>query len=153
MVAFFRMGMLLVFQVCVVPYGLHEYLQYRIQMGYEYEKHEEEDGEYPDRHDLQPGDGDIGEESRYHEREDDKDDGGYEGPDIDEQEGEIEMESDIEVMESHADRKTQGLERLLLFEDDKEPRIGKEDVHKECKTEVDGHSDGYDHEIVFSEHP
>jgi len=153
MVAFFYMGILLVPQICVVPDGLHEYFQHRVQMGYEYEKHEEEDGEYPDRHDLQPGNGHVGEESRYHEREDDEDDGGNESPDVDEQEGEIEVEGDIEIMERHTDRETQGLECLLLFEDDEEACIGEEDIHKKGEPEIDGHEYRNAHKIVFPEYP
>lgn len=153
MVTFFHMEMFFIFQICVVPDGFYEYLQDRVQVGYEDQKGDKEDGKHPDRYDLQYGNSDIGKESGYHKRENDENDGRDESPDVDQKEGKIEMEGNTEVIDRHIDREAQCLERLLMLEYDKEPSIGKEDIHEKRETEIDSHDYAYDYEIVFSEYP
>lgn len=104
---FFRMKMFLIFQISIVPDCFHEYLQHRVQMGYEYKKYKKEEGKYSYRKNLKPRDGNIGEEPRYYKRENDENNGGYECSDIYEEKGKIEVKSYIEITESHSYRKTE----------------------------------------------
>lgn len=99
--------MFLILQIRIVPDGFHEYLQHRVQMGYEYEKYKKEEGKHSYGYDLQEGDGDVRKETRYHKRKNDENNGGNKCSDIYKEKGEIEVKSYIEITERHPHRKTE----------------------------------------------
>lgn len=62
------------------------------------------------------------------------------------------MEGDAQVADGHPDGETEGFQCFLVFKDDKEPCVRKEDIDQKGKTEVDAHKYRDTRKIVLSEY-
>lgn len=83
MMLFLYLKVLFVLSIGIVPDGFHKYLQYGVQVGYEYKQHNEEKGECYDRYHLQERHGNIGEYPGDDERKDNEDNGSDKSADVD----------------------------------------------------------------------
>jgi len=101
---------------------------------------------------LEKRNGNVGKKPRYKKREDDEYNGCKECSDVDEKKRKIKMKGYFQIRECHMNRETHRFQCLFIFKYYKKSCIGKKDIYKKSKTEINSHENCDIHKIFPSKY-